>query len=95
MKKLLKWTAIVLLVILIAAIALSIHLNRRIPFPYPALDQLIFDTGKNFEDRPSFARPLGSEGGFRDFGGLLFGLRRLTRFRSIPPDTLSLAGVDA
>ena len=57
---------------------LSLCLSRTFKFPYPPFDQLIFDVDREFQSLPSFARPLGSEGGFRDFGGLLMGMRRLT-----------------
>src|SRR3989344_4106081 len=53
-------------------------MNKERVFPYPPFNVLIFNISAKFQDMPSFARPLGSEGGFRDFGGLLMGLRRFT-----------------
>ena len=60
------------------ALFLSVRLDRAFRFPYPPFNRMIFDISEEFSKEPSFERPLGSEGGFRDFGGLLLGMRRLT-----------------
>jgi tetratricopeptide (TPR) repeat protein len=61
-----------------ATAGFSIKINQTFPFPFPPFNQLIFDISDEFSDQVSYKRPLGSEGGFRDFAGLLFGSRRLT-----------------
>ncbi|MBI2916014.1 MAG: hypothetical protein HYY07_04065 [Elusimicrobia bacterium] len=61
-----------------SVVLLSAHIHSRFYFPFPAFTQLVYDVGDEFAHRVSYERPLGSAGGFRDFAGLLFGLRRLT-----------------
>ena len=53
-------------------------MDARFKFPFAPFDQLVFDTSRDFEQQIALDRPLGSEGGFRDFAGLLAGARRLT-----------------
>ena len=62
----------------LAAVFLSVKINSSFKFPFPPFNELVFDLSEEFKDKVSIQRPLGSEGGFRDFGGVLFGLRRLT-----------------
>jgi len=64
--------------LLTASTLLAYRMHKERVFPYPPFNELIFNISEKFQNLPSFSRPLGSEGGFRDFGGLLLGLRRLT-----------------
>lgn len=66
-----------LLIFLVLIPFLSFRITSHFLFPYPPLNQLVFDIGEEFADKISYERPLGSEGGFRDFAGLLLGLHRL------------------
>lgn len=60
-----------------ASLLLSVKIHSAFRFPFPSLNQLIWDTGEEFKDKISLEKPFGAEGGFRDLGFLLFGLRRL------------------
>src|SRR5205814_967874 len=66
------------LVLTAAVFFLALHIGKNFVFPYPPFNRLVYDVAEEFRDQPSFARPLGSEGGFRDLGGVLLGMRRLT-----------------
>lgn len=70
------WT--VALILAAGAALLARRIGRSFAYPYPPFNQLVYDTGEAFAGRISLARPLASEGGFRDLAGPLFGLRRLT-----------------
>lgn len=67
-----------LFLLILSIFFLSLRINASLRFPFPPINQLIFDISKEFSGLTSVERPLASEGGFRDFSGLLLGMRRLT-----------------
>lgn len=56
---------------------LSFRMDSSFTYPFTPFNELVFDVADTFSHKVSFQRPPGSEGGFRDFGGLLLGMRRL------------------
>lgn len=64
--------------LLAVVVVISVKINSALRFPYPPFTQLVFDLSEEFSKKVSYERPLGSEGGFRDFTGVLLGMRRLT-----------------
>ena len=70
--------AITLVLLFTGSIFLSYRLNLIFRFPFPPVNHLIFEIGDEFSKMSSLERPLGSEGGYRDFAGVLIGMRRLT-----------------
>src|SRR5260370_39068209 len=68
----------IVLILALAVFFLSLRIGARFVYPFPHLNELTFDLSRFFAGATSYERPLGSEAGYRDFAGLLFGLRRLT-----------------
>lgn len=64
--------------LLIATFLVSGFIHRSFIFPFPPLNILVFDLSEEFKNIVSFQRPLGSEAGYRDFAGVLMGMRRFT-----------------
>lgn len=60
-----------------AVLGLSVHMGSRATFPFPPFTTLVWDIGREFERVTSYEKPLGAEGGYRDFAGVLLGMRRL------------------
>ncbi len=60
------------------SLILSVHIHRSFNYFFPPFNELIWDVSKEFSDKTSSNRPLGSEGGFRDLAGVLMGMRRMT-----------------
>ena len=58
--------------------AFTARLERSFKYPYPPFTNLVWDVSRVFEGRTSVERPIGSEGGFRDLGGICLGMRRMT-----------------
>ncbi len=58
--------------------ATSLWINRQFTFPYPHFNTLVFDLSQEFKNRTSYNLPLGASAGYRDFSGILMGMRRLT-----------------
>jgi tetratricopeptide (TPR) repeat protein len=56
----------------------SLWIHSGFKTPFPPVNQLIFDIGSDFSNVVSYDEPLGAEGGYRDFAGVLSGMRRLT-----------------
>lgn len=63
--------------LLIAILFLSVKIDSSLRFPFPPLNQLIWDSAEEFKDKTSLEKPFGSEGGFRDLSFLLLGMRKL------------------
>jgi len=57
---------------------ISVKIESSFVFPFPPFNKLIFNIADEFSALTSYDRPLGSEGGYRDLGGVLIGMRRLT-----------------
>lgn len=58
--------------------AFTVRMERTFHSPYPPFTNLVWDISREFEGRISLERPIGSEGGFRDLGGIFLGMRRMT-----------------
>lgn len=67
----------ILFLLVSGSLFLSAKIYSAFHFPFPPLEQLIWDTGEEFKNKTSLEKPFGSEGGFRDLGFLLLGMRRL------------------
>lgn len=60
-----------------SVIFFSQQISADLTHSYPAITQLILDSGEDFKQRGSYEQPFGASGGFRDISLLLLGTRRL------------------
>ena len=61
-----------------SCLAFTVRMKQSFHYPYPPFINLVWDVSREFEGRTSVERPIGSEGGFRDLGGICLGMRRMT-----------------
>lgn len=70
--------SVVLFLLIFLIFKLSVRIHSNFQFPFPPFNQSVFDLSNEFKKTISLERPLGSHAGYRDVGGILMGLRRLT-----------------